>query len=179
MSVALSLKPSGWRWLAARDHSEEMLCKLFILIARQGAAAYELLQCRHRTWPYRLFEILTDDAVADLLLEHNDFELDEFTLHFKQFYGDDNLTGVSAKAELATLGAVCKTDTASTERWHSRNQRRAKFRVWSHTQDLESLSAKFLGMRTRDSGVRRSEDGERAKRPRRAALQAAEERDKP
>jgi hypothetical protein len=168
----------GRRWLAVGDHSEEMLCKLFILIARQGAGSYELLHCRHRTWPYKVFEILKDDAVADWLDVHDDCELDEFTLHFRQYYGKGNCTGESAKAELATLAAVCKTDTASTERWHSRNQRRAKFRVWSHTQDLDSLSAKFLGMRTRDSGVRRTDDGERAKRRRQAPYEAAKQQEK-
>ena len=38
---------------------------------------------------------------------------------------------------------TAKTDSSSTERAHSKNERRARFRVWTHTQDLASLSAWF------------------------------------
>ena len=42
------------------------------------------------------------------------------------------------------VGQFADTDTASTERLHSENQRRGKFRVWTHPSDLCSLSTWFI-----------------------------------
>lgn len=137
------------KWLAMQSTTEQRQVEAFKGAARTMAARYEASHRRHRSWPLKLFGMLQDPrGIADELAATSDCLLDSFSLGFKQHYSHD-LCGEAALAEIETLAAVCQTDTSTTEQWHSRNQRRARFRVWSHSQDLPSLSAHFLGRRGR------------------------------
>lgn len=153
--------PEEWRVI--RQRNEEMQRHIFVLVARLAAAAYRLLVVRHRRWPFKLFKLLSDPLVKEELLDAKDCCLDGYTQSFREYYGEE-AGGPAAIAELVSVAAVSHTDTASVERWHSRNQRRAQFRVWTNCQDLETLSAKFLGMQCRDACVVRDDAGRPAKR---------------
>ena len=59
------------------------------------------------------------------------------------YYKLDNFTGNMGKAELRVVRHEIETDTGSTEREHSHNQRRARFRVWTHAQPISNLSCFF------------------------------------
>ena len=69
--------------------------------------------------------------------------LDPYTKCFADEYAGD-LLGMDAKAELELVARFADTDTASTERVHSENQRRGKHKVWTHPPDLASTSAWFM-----------------------------------
>lgn len=148
--TSLAVDPSRWLPLGTRTEETQLLA--YRLGARLCAATFELLYRPHRSWPYKLFGILDDDVVAAELLTERSCRLDPFSLSFREHYRE-RVAGSVACAELTALASVLDTDTSSTERWHSRNQRRANFRVWSHVQDFPSLSADFFAMRARDDLV--------------------------
>lgn len=170
---ALASSPAEWGLVQRR--SEDVALVVFRTTSRMGAATFDLLCRRHRHWPYKLFNILHNKEVATELAQAPECTLDPFTAGFRRRYGMENLAGDAALAELTCLAAVCQTDTASTERWHSRNQRRSRARVWTHVQDFESLSAHFLAQRSRGP-VGPSESRPRpTKRPRRSQNTASDE----
>lgn len=154
------------RWVAIQQRTEAIDCRIFRVSSRMGAAAYELLLRRHLNWPFRLFAILADDGVADALAAERECMLDLFSLSFRRAHAQGGLASEVAKAELLALAAIVKTDTSSTERWHSKNQRRARARVWSHTQDVASLGAHFLAQRMRGPIEPAAIGGERKRRRR-------------
>ena len=139
----LSFDGREWRILESKTEEDNM--KAFRLLSRSGAASYYLLKTRHRWYPYLTFRILIDDDKAEQFKTAPACTLDEFSLGFRQHYGVDNITGECARAELIALLANLETDTASTEREHSTNERRNQFRVMTHDQTLPQLSAWFCG----------------------------------
>jgi len=133
-----------WRHLKVKSGAARGL--LFRVLARAGATAYQLLETRHRSWPYRLFSLLrSDDAVEALtaLAADHPCVLDDYTKSFVREY-EGALAGPEARVELELVARFADTDTASTERIHSETQRRGKHKVWSHPPDLPSMSAWYL-----------------------------------
>lgn len=139
-AAALVFDPSSWAHVY--DKSEQKGLTAFVLAARMSAACYELLLVRHRFWPYRTLAAASKPELFEELQNAEDCVLDEFTEGFKRHY-KDNLGGKVATAEIIALLASLETDTASTERHHSRNERRNKFRVQTHEQELSEMSAWF------------------------------------
>ena len=130
-------------WKYVRQTTQAMELFIFKLLARGGSSCYQLLTVRHRTWPYKLLDILRDHNVALELEQAPDCTLDLYTLSFKQYY-TGRLSSPEAISELQLVGTLADTDSASTERLHSQNQRRAKFKVWTHPTDLATMSSWFI-----------------------------------
>ena len=143
----LMFQEGAWDTLAGRDEALNM--KLFKLTSRQGAAGYELLTVRHRFWPYKTFSMLRYPGIATDLRSSEDCLLDEYTSAFRKHYGERLATG-NAAAELMALLLVLETDTGSTEREHSGNERRNKFRAQTHEKELGELSAWYCTRRCCD-----------------------------
>ena len=118
-----------WKSLVRR--SQAMQRELFRFLARGSAACFQLVHVRHRTWPYRTFDLLRNERVAQELRDTPECVLDVYTANFRTHYWGD-LGGAGSKRELQAVAQFADTDTASAERLHSENQRRAKFRVWTH-----------------------------------------------
>ena len=87
-----------------------------------------------------MFDLLMHDGVRTEMPESSECTLDCCTASCKAFYGQDR-DSQTWKAELGGIARGASMDTSSTERRHSVNQRRAKQRTWTHSQDVESLSA--------------------------------------
>ena len=112
------LMHEGAPWCHLNTKSGRVRGLVFRVIARAGAAAYQLLEVRHRTWPYQLFALLkSDDIAVDLqrLADRHPCVLDEYTRSFVAEHGGA-LTGPDAKAELELIARFADTDTASTEK---------------------------------------------------------------
>ena len=140
----LLFDPRKWQHLKNKIGKTRGL--IFRVAARAGATAYQLLEVRHRTWPYRLFSLLKRDEVVEELArvaEHQPCLLDDYTRSFAEEYAG-HLLGPDARAELELVARFADTDTASTERVHSENQRRGKHKVWTHPPDLASTSAWYM-----------------------------------
>ena len=155
-----------WKWLL--DKSQAVQLHLFRLLTRGAACTYQLLHCRHRWYPYRLFDLLRSDRTRNHLQDQPACVLDEYTDNFRTFHGDD-MRGAFALQELQLVGQLADTDTASTERLHSENQRRGKFRVWTHPSDMASLSVWYVARSHRrelmELGRHRSEDSAERQMP--------------
>lgn len=166
------------QWSMLQQRSEDVCLLLFKSVSRSGALALDLLERRHRYWPFKLFLLLGADreVVATQLADAPGCSLDAFTLGFRERYCESGLVGELAIAELRLLAALCVTDTASTERWHSRNQRHSRSRVWTHSYGLPALSAHFVGKRSRGSPLPTDPAESGGKRRRKAsAIQSARE----
>ena len=98
---------------------------------------------RHRWYPYRTFTLLRSDDDLQDLKDAPPCTLDPYSESFQDHYEAD-LRSALALQELQLVAQLADTDTASTERVHSENQRRAKFKVWTHPNDLTSLSSWFV-----------------------------------
>lgn len=144
------------------------------MIARAGAATYQLVHVRHRTFPYRLFTLLRDGHAAEAIEGTPPCVLDEYSENFCTTY-HGNLVGADALAELELVAALADTDSASTERLHSQNQRRAKFKVWMHPPDLTTMSAWAVARQMQPSTEQLDKLGHK-KRGRRCKTQACQRR---
>ena len=126
------------RWELVEGKTELKQLELFLTCSRQGATEYELVECRNRRPPYSTIYSPKDAALRAEIMRLKRCTCDLFTEQHIQFHGD--LARPSSQVELKVIAIGGGTDTLSTERHHSKNERRARFRVWSHTQDLPSLS---------------------------------------
>ena len=150
-------------WICLKDKSQRAQAHLFKLAVRGASAAYQLLHARHRNWPYRLWGMLRPGGdTADRLAAAPDCTLDDYSKSYKDYHGA-GLGGEAGMRELQVVGQMADTDTASTERLHSVNQRRAKFQVWTHRPDLASMSSWFLSnghcRQTTDFSLHRGRSG--------------------
>ena len=148
MKEASALLFSSDPWQALRCPNEADLARAFKVTARLGAGVYMNLWKRHKTWPYKLFDILRSPATATELGSTPDCMLDPFTEGFNGYYGN-RVAGPAATAELSSLLLCAHTDVASTERWHSTNLRRSEFRVHTHKADVASLSAWWMAAQSK------------------------------
>ncbi|CAK0892273.1 unnamed protein product, partial [Prorocentrum cordatum] len=80
--------------------------------SRLAAAAYELVEVRHRKTPYNTFNVLRDDGATEEYLANTDeCVLDAYTASWKEYYSSrGGIGGRMAKAELA--GQYLKWQTA-------------------------------------------------------------------
>ena len=121
--------PDTWKFL--RRKAADVRSLIFRMLARPSVAAHQLLRVRHRTWPYKLFALMRDDAIATELDEaysQRACVLDSYSTDFAKTYVGA-LSGKAARAELELVGRFADTDTASAERIQSENTRRATFKV--------------------------------------------------
>ena len=51
-----------WHVLRRKTHASQL--HVFKLLAREGAACFELVRARHRWFPYRLFDVMRSDSAA-------------------------------------------------------------------------------------------------------------------
>jgi len=137
----LMVSPGTVGLLPLQLHSDRVL--LFKMLARSGATAFQQVKQMHERWPYKTFDIIRSPARAEELKACPECMLDEWTLHFRKFYGDQ-VGGEVAIQELLAIAGSLHTDTISTERLHSVNQRRAMHKGWGKLHSLDELSAWFL-----------------------------------
>jgi hypothetical protein len=80
---------SGWfseaSWSRIRSPTEGVPAGEFRFLARAGAAAYELVRVRRRTWPYKLFDCLRSQHTVSELEATRACVLDEFSNNFRAF----------------------------------------------------------------------------------------------
>eukprot|EP00971_Amphidinium_carterae_P351430 6492113-Amphidinium_carterae.1 len=110
--------------------------------------AYKLLRMRHRTWPYKLFVLLSDDGIAGEAIRTEACMLDPFTKEF--ISGQGHLTTAQLLAKKPVLRAVAElahVETVSTERAHATTLRRAKTRLHTHPAKVPELAA-WMAMRS-------------------------------
>ena len=65
--------------------------------------------------------------------------------NFVEFYGLENVGLESPNTGLFGLLVSLESDSASTDRYHAKTERLARFWVWTHTEDLVSLGVGFFG----------------------------------
>eukprot|EP00971_Amphidinium_carterae_P328075 6459781-Amphidinium_carterae.2 len=120
------------------DHS-----KIFRVVLRPAAVAWQLLGTRWQNYPWTIFRLINDksEAFATTLLNTKPCRLDKWSTAFLQRFDTvEALIGREAHEFLSAVALRLMTSTFSVERTHSRNLRSLKNRVHSQKPDLAWLS---------------------------------------
>eukprot|EP00971_Amphidinium_carterae_P212144 4209867-Amphidinium_carterae.1 len=116
---------------------------------RAGAVIHQLVHCRVKQYPYKLFQLLNRDnnivELAETILQTPTCMQDSFTAHvLKKYNTSHKLAGEEAFVFLELVARKSMCTTYTTERLHSRNFRRAKSRTMTQKIDLNDLALPHL-----------------------------------
>ncbi|CAK0810949.1 unnamed protein product [Prorocentrum cordatum] len=139
-------------WYPLQDRTEATALKVYRMLARMGGVADHLVHRANRNWPLPLLYSLKDPSIVQVLGETKSCLPDECTEDFCSFYAG-RLDSAEAMSELKGVLVMTDTDTADAERLHSVNQRAARFRVWTHIESVEEVSAHFTSHMAGDFDV--------------------------
>ncbi|CAK0840789.1 unnamed protein product [Prorocentrum cordatum] len=133
-------------WPLATMVTESFQLDAYRACSRLAAAAYELVEVRHRKTPYKTFNVLRDDgATEEYLANTSECVLDTYTVSWKEYYSSrGGIGGRMAKAELAGILPLMTTSTAFAERTHSENLQQSENSKFSWGIDLPSMSGLAL-----------------------------------
>ena len=123
--------------------TEELRSNILRLLLRPAAVAWQLISCRFRAWPWKLFELLDNptEACAQALLHEPRCLRDSWSQKFVDTYSTvGELLSETCLQVLKLLATLLQTTTFSTERAHSRNLRFSKRRAHSKRMDLPQLA---------------------------------------
>ncbi|CAK0862880.1 unnamed protein product [Prorocentrum cordatum] len=139
-------------WDPLQCRTEAAGLSIYRLYSRMGAVAYHLVYRSNRNWPMPLLYASKDATMLGRLGSTKPCLLDAYSANFASFYAG-RLGSTAAMAELKGAVSVIDIDTADVERMHSVNQRGARFRVWTHVETVEEVSAHFATHSAADFGV--------------------------
>ena len=134
-------------WDVLQIKTEEVQLKVYLMSSCSAAASYELQHKRHRWTPFLSLSGMRSQEHRDKYNAIAGCGLDEWSLSLREYDPQDPLQKPGARAECQGILSLAEPTSASTERIHSVNERRSKFRAWTHIQDLATLSAWFASKR--------------------------------
>eukprot|EP00971_Amphidinium_carterae_P334735 6470178-Amphidinium_carterae.2 len=141
-STMAMLSSSCWKGFVETERFRSTLLRHSM---RSGAVVFQLVSCRVKQAPYKLFQLLNRNTLvreqAEDLLRTPPCQRDPFTSHvFKKYRTPEELAGEEAFLFLALVARKCMCSTYTTERLHSRNLRRAKSRTMTQRIDMKDLA---------------------------------------
>ena len=139
---------NGDEWQHIYVKTDTRSSGIYKAAARMGGAGKYLIRRVNRKGVAETMQVLHGnqvviDKLARMFREGRLCKTCRFTEDYMTYYKLDNFIGNMGKAELRVVRNEIETDTGSTEREHSHNQRRARFRVWTHAQPISNLSCFF------------------------------------
>eukprot|EP00971_Amphidinium_carterae_P149858 2970914-Amphidinium_carterae.3 len=135
--------------------TEESRSNFLKFLMRPAAVIHQLVHVPTQGCPYKVFGLLDNVSMEQRLELATDLHAtpkclrDNFTNNFlsqEQFNTPRKLLSENARQVLAGIAVVTATTTYSTERLHSRNLRRAKHRVHTHSLDVKAVSVCHMGL---------------------------------
>lgn len=150
----LLLERDSWRFLPADSQSVHFRALTFRILSRMGCSVQELLYKPHDSFPYRLFLLLEDPEVADVLQGAKPCELDSFSAGFLDRYRDKGLGSTEALATLEVVARNLKLDIADLEARHASLRRFLKSAPMAKIPSLKLLSASWACLRFAKRQVR-------------------------
>jgi len=153
MTAAQQMMFDESEWDPILDKTEARQLQIFQVCSRMTTSGYELQCVRHRTWPYKTVAALWDEEANSSLNKDAGCTFDEYTEEFIDYYGPEPMKKGTAQAELQGVRKFAEVTSASTERLHSENERRGRFRPWTNDMDLTTLSAWFCTRRCKSANI--------------------------
>ena len=106
--------------IANEDRNQDVNVLCFTMLSRLMCASAQLLQFRHRKYPYKLFSALHGVSEAKAVFHDPDCLKDEVALRLCQdFNTEDAFLGVECMDIIKSLGCLMQTDIAAIERGHT------------------------------------------------------------
>ena len=162
-----------WEGLPMSFNSVRTRALAFRLLSSLGCAIQELLVLPHSRYPLKLFLMLADPSIAEVVSSADECELDSFTEAFVERFAPVGLASPDSFASLRTLALILRADIADVE------SRLAAIRRWlmslpqARRLAFELLSSMWAGQRfakrqSRHGGPGMEAPPEKPKRPRRS-----------
>ena len=130
--------PSSFRSI---QQTESNATKLLVAVLRAGATIYELAYQPLCQWPYKLLLRRRHALWAQELLEASPCCLDDYSKAIvRQFPNEEALHSDACVTSLSMVSELLDLNTYSTERLHSRSQRRQKSRCQTTAAELSQLA---------------------------------------
>ena len=107
-----------WQFLPDDVLVQRFQCLLFRMLSRMMCAVHELLRQPHARYPFRLFLVLEDRDVGDVVAEDargRPCSFDSFAKGFVEQFGADNIGGDDASVCLEAIAAQLQTSIAHIE----------------------------------------------------------------
>lgn len=136
--VAALGAPSNWKHLPDDCHDMATQGLLFRLLSRAGSAADALLREPHATFPIRLFTILADPGMAEVLQLAPRCEMCEWS---KAFCDTFDLESDDARKALRFLASMAYLDIVQIEQRHAPLRLRAKVMAPTNIPSTGDLAA--------------------------------------
>ena len=140
--------PACWAHI---PETETMRSRVCMVMMRAVATCHELLSITAETYPFRLFALAhaeerqQQEALAEQVLMTRRCLLDSFTAsHLQRHNTVASLLCADSLETLRGLSMLAETQTASTERLHSMNLRKAKQTPMTHRPALESMALRHM-----------------------------------
>ena len=131
--------------------TEEFRSEIWRVASRPMAVLWQLLCTRFSTYPWKLFQLLSnrsEDCATALLNERNCLK-DEWSRAFLARYNtSEKLVGEECFQILSTVAVMLQTSTFSTERLHSVNLRQCKTRAHVKRMSAETVALKHGAVAT-------------------------------
>jgi len=143
-SLDESLRTSSLQLGSIRLDIQTLLCQM---ISRAGCCIHQLLDCRRKVFPFRLFLLLEDRALAPEILATCSSSRDPYSESFIAYYKDTpgGLTSEIALNELAALVLVARTCTAPLECKNAQIRSLVQHSsIQTRRPSLDLVSARFL-----------------------------------
>ena len=141
LEIACSMVFDSEAWVHLDQKDEHLQKLLYKTAARMSSACYELERVRTRKPEFEVFDLLRSERVAEKLDRACPHQLGPYVAGFRTEHGPLRHLGVRGRLELQLIAQEAETSSASVERIHPENERKARYRNWTHTTDLPSLSA--------------------------------------
>lgn len=129
--------PAEWKSVRVRN-------MLFRTISRQAASVKELLVCKHRRFPHKLFLLVADPDMEHEILSSCASSRCSYTESFLAAFGND-LSSRDALLELTMVVMTARTSTISLESSNASVRRRlVALSIQTRMPRVEAVSAEFV-----------------------------------
>ena len=130
--------PTMFRFL---QQTEDNATSILASVLRMGATVHEQAHSPLQRWPFRLFRLLHDAEFAHEVVRESRCCMDPFTLTLLSHWPTvEGLQSDGCRTTLHMIKEMLDLNIYSTERLHSRSQRRQKSRAQTSAADLGQLA---------------------------------------
>jgi hypothetical protein len=136
-----------WRHLPPASMVASFRGLAFRLLSRMGCAVQELLRGPHCRFPFKLFLLLEDESLADVVECASECELDTFSKVFIETFREQGLCHPDALMVLRTIALGWKMDISQIEARHASLRRLLKSAHQTKVMSASTLSAMWTCMR--------------------------------
>jgi hypothetical protein len=145
MTRSRLFEASHWQHLPTPDRTVNLQHLCFRILSRMGCSIHQLLTLPHSQYPVKMFLLLADSSLAELVTEEPDCLLDDFSRKFCAHFKEKGLDHPDALMALKVAGMMWRLDIADVESRHAALRRLLKRSPQAKRPLQPALSAQWVG----------------------------------